>query len=243
MKTARLLPLLFATLAFTACFQMDYALVLEEDLSGTAGLDVTIDLEQLAVATASVQRTFSGEEGPPSAEEIAAAREELLSEMEGGVLEEENIEAEVAEDLPEGVELLGARQTTEGLRTSIDIDLRFDHISLLNEMDLAGDETGPADSRPFGSLEVVEEGNTIVIRQEPINPIEEAEKNAGMMGGMEGLVADMFKNLRIAFTLEAPFEIIEHNATSQSGNRLSWVYDYETLSEGTPAGVYVRYRR
>jgi hypothetical protein len=243
MKTARLLAFLFATLASTACFQMEYALVLQEDLSGTAGLDVTIDLEQMAVGMASVQRSFGGEEGPPSAEEIAAARENLLAEMEDGAFEEENIEAEVAEDLPAGVELLGAHQTTEGLRTSIDIDFRFDHISLLNEMDLAGDEAGPADSRPFGGLEVVEEGNTIVIRQDPINPIEEAKKSTGMMGGMEGLVADMFKNLRIAFTLEAPFEIVEHNATSQTGRVLSWIYDYETLTAGTPEGVYVRYRR
>ncbi len=243
MKPPRLLPLLFATLASTGCFQMEYALVLEEDLSGIAGLDVTIDLEQMAVAMASFQRGFSGDEGPPSAEEIATAREELLSQMEDGAFEEENMEAEVAANLPAGVELLGAHQATDGLRTSIDIDLRFDHVSLLNEMDLAGDEAGPADSRPFGGLEVVEEGNTIVIRQDPINPIEEAEKSAGMMGGMEGLVADMFRNLRIVFTLEAPFEIVEHNATSQAGDKLSWIYDYETLTAGTPQGIYVRYRR
>jgi hypothetical protein len=243
MKTTRFFSFLFAALISTACFQMEYALVLEEDLSGTAGLDVTIDLEQMAVAMASFQRGFAGEEGPPSDEEIAAAREELLGEMEDGALEEENIEAEVAEDLPEGVELLGAQQTTEGLRTSIAVDLRFDHVSLLNQMDLAGGEAGPTDSRPFGGLEVVEEGNTVVIRQDPINPVEEAEKNAGMMGGKEGLVADMFRNLRIAFTIEAPFEIVEHNATSQTGGVLSWVYDYESLSEGTPEGIYVRYRR
>lgn len=243
MKNARVLPLLFSLLGSTACFQMEYALVLEEDLSGTAGLDVTIDLEQMAVAMASVQRSFGGEEGPPSAEEIAAARDELLGQMEQGALDEENIEAQVARDLPEGVELLGATQATEGLRTSMAVDFHFDHVSLLNEMDLAGDEVGPTDSRPFGGLEVVEEGNTVVIRQDPINPIEEAEKNAEMMGGMDGLIADMFKNLRIAFTLEAPFEIVEHNATSQSGRVLSWVYDYEALTEGTPDGIYVRYRR
>ena len=225
MKTIRSISLVFALLGSTACFQMEYA------------------LEQVAVAMASVQRSFAGEEGPPTAEEIAAAREELLGQMEEGALEEEHIEAEVAEDLPEGVELLGASQATEGLRTSIDIDFRFEHLSLLNEMDLAAGEAAPTDSRPFGGLEVVEEGNTIVIRQDPINPIEEAEKNAGMMGGMEELVANMFKDLRIEFNLEAPFEIVEHNATSQAGRVLSWVYDYETLSEGTPEGIYVRYRR
>ena len=243
MKTLRLIPLLVAAVASTACFQLEYALILQEDLSGTAGLDVTIDLEQMAIVMATVQRSFAGEEGALSEEEIADAREELLSQMEDGALEEENIEAKIAEDLPEGVELIGAQQTTEGLRTSIDIDLRFDHVSLLNQMDLAGGEVGPADSRPFGDLEVIEEGNTIVIRQDAINPIEEAEKSAGMMGGMEGLVADMFKNLRIAFTLEAPFEIVEHNATSQAGSKLSWVYDYESLTAGTPEGIYVRYRK
>lgn len=241
MRTVRRLALAFAALASTACFQMEYAFVLQEDLSGTAGLDVTIDLELLAVGMASVQRGFAGEEGPPTDEEIEAAREELLAQMEDGALEEENIEAEVTENLPAGVELLGARQTTEGLRTTIDIDLGFEHLSLLNEMDLAGD--GITDSRPFGSLEVIEEGNTIVIRQDPINPIDEAEKNAGMMGSLEGVVADMFRNLRISFTLEAPFDIVEHNATSQVGGMLSWVYDFESLTKGTPEGMYVRYRR
>lgn len=243
MKTLRLIPLLLAAVASTACFQVEYALVLEEDLSGTAGLDVTIDLEQMAITMASVQRSFAGEEGAPSEEEIAAAHEELRAQIEDGALEEENIEAEIAEDLPAGVELIGARQITEGLRTSIAIDLRFDNVSLLNQMDLAGGEAGPADSRPFGNLEVTEEGNTIVIRQDPINPIEEAEKGAGMIGGMEGLIADMFENLRIAFTLEAPFEIVEHNATSQAGHKLSWVYDYESLTAGAPEGIYVRYRK
>lgn len=240
MKTARLIPFLFSVLVSTACFQMEYAIVLEEDLSGTAGLDFTVDLGQMAEAMATVQRTFSGEEGPPSEEEIAATREEVLAEMDE--FEEESIREEIASDLPEGVELLDATRTVDGLKTTIDLDLRFDHISLLNELDVAPDEGGPIDSHPFGDLEVVEEGNTIVLRHAPVNPVTEAKQSTEMMGDMGDLIGSMFENLRIAFTVEAPFDIEEHNATERDGNKLSWVYDFEALSEG-PSGIYVRYRR
>jgi hypothetical protein len=241
MKTARLIPILLTLLVSTACFQMEYAIVLEEDLSGTAGLDITVDLGQMAEAMATVQRSFSGEEGPPSEEDIAAAREELLSDMEE--FQEEDIREEIAGDLPEGIELLDAQQTVDGLRTSIDVDLRFDHISNLNQLDVAPDESGPIDSQPFGDLEVVEEGNTIVLRHAPVNPVKEAEQGSAMLGDMGELIGSMFEHMRVAFTVEAPFEIEEHNATQRDGNRLSWVYDFEALSGGTPEGIYVRYRK
>jgi hypothetical protein len=129
------------------------------------------------------------------------------------------------------------------LRTSINLDLRFDHISLLNQLDVAPDESGPVDSQPFGDLEVVEEGNTIVLRHAPVNPVEEAKQGTEMMGDMGDLIGSMFEHLRIAFTVEAPFEIEEHNATERDGNKLSWIYDFEALSEGSSEGIYVRYRR
>ncbi len=233
-----------AALASTGCFQVQYDLTLDSDLAGTVSMLVTVDLDRMAMTMATAQRAMTGQEGPPTEEEIEAARAELQKQMEEGVLEEENLVAELTDELPEGFELIDARQEHEGLRTSVAIDLAFDHVRRLSEMDVAPGETGGGDILPFGGFEVVEEGNTLVFRDtEPFNPMEEVEENAGGLLDSDEMIREMFSDLRIAFTLTAPFEVIEHNATSQEGSKLSWVYDYETLTAGTPEGIYVRYRK
>ena len=120
--------------------------------------------------------------------------------------------------------------------------LAFDDLRSLNDVDV-GPDGESSGAEPFGGLEVVDEGDTFVIRNEPMNPMEEIEEEAGLPDGMEGLVETMFSELSIAFTIVAPFEIVEHNATSQDGNRLRWVYDYEAMASGTDREIFVRYRR
>lgn len=245
--TRRRTPLAILALLIGAgtsgCFQMEYGLTLERDLSGEAEMAVTIDLEQLAVAMATLQRSMSGAEGPPTEEEIGAARAELMEEVDDGSFDEENLRGEIEPDLPEGVRLLDARSRQEGLRSSFDIRLGFDHLSRLDELDVGPDEAGGA-GEPFGGLELVDEGDTFIIRNEPVNPIHDAREGAGpMMEGVDELMETMFRDLRIAFTLDAPFEVVEHNATERTGTRLSWVYDYETMSAGAPQSIFVRYRK
>ncbi len=235
---------LAAALASTGCFQVEYDVTLDSDLAGTVSMLMTIDMDRMAVTMATAQRAMTGLEGPPTEEEIEAARAELRSQMEEGVLEEENLVGELTEELPEGFELIDTRQERDGLRTSVAIDLAFDHVRRLTEMHDAPGEPGGDDILPFGGFEVVEEGNTLVIRDsEPFNPMDEVEENAGGFLDDDEMIREMFSDLRIAFTLTAPFEIIEHNATSRDGSKLSWIYDYETLTAGTPEGIYVRYRK
>ncbi len=248
MKLVRPFAVLTATFAAalgsTGCFQVQYDLTLDSDLAGTVSMLMTIDMDRMAVTMATAQRAMTGQEGPPTEEEIEAARAELLRQMEEGVLEKENITEELTGELPEGFELIDARQEQDGLRTSVAIDLAFDHVRRLGEMDDAPGEPGGDDILPFGGFEVVEEGNTLVIRDtEPFNPMDEVEENAGGFLDDDEMIREMFSDLRIAFTLTAPFEVIEHNATSQDGSKLSWVYDYETLTAGAPEGIYVRYRK
>lgn len=240
------IPLAVLTLLLGAgvsgCFQMEYGLRLEEDLSGEAEMAVTIDLERMAVAMATLQRSMSGQEGPPTEEEIAAAREELLEEVDEGTFDDATVREEVEPDLPEGVRLLDVSSDQDGLRSSFDIRLGFDHLSRLSELDVGPDEAGDS-GEPFGGLELIDEGDTFIIRNEPVNPIRDAEEGAGMMEGAEGLIQSMFSEMRIAFTLDAPFEIVEHNATERAGSRLSWIYDFESMSAGAPQSIYVRYRK
>jgi len=234
---------LITIFGLTGCFQMDYVITLDDDLSGEAMLDVAIDLDDMAYVIASIQRGFAGDEGSPTDEEVAAAREELLEQVESGALAEENLRDEIEPDLPPGVTLLDASRSSDGLRTEIAIRLAFDHISSLDELDL-GPDTGPgADTEPFGRIEIIDEGDTFVLRTRPMNPVEQAREEEGMLGGSPSLVETMFGNLRIDFALDAPFEIVDHNATGRDGSRLTWTYDYEALSNGEDSGIFVRYRR
>lgn len=242
-RRIRSLAALFAVLTVPACFQIDYGLVLERDLSGRADLDVTVDLEGMAYGLARFQRGMQGMEGPPTPEEVEAARAELRSEMETGALREENLLEQVAADLPEGVEVIEARQRREGMRLAVELALRFDHVGRLQRMDVASDGGGGSDSRPFGGLQVVEEGSTLVLRNEPIDPLTRAEQNAGMITDGEGLIDAMFREMRITFSVRAPFEIVDHNATRREGDRLIWIYDYEAMKSGGPQQIYARYRR
>lgn len=242
-KLGRTLALVTALIVpSTACFQMEYAINLEEDLSGEADFDIAVDLDKMAYAMASAQKAFMGDGGSPTDEEVAQAREELLSQVDSGVLEEDNLRGEIEPELPPGVTLVSADQSRDGLRTEMSLRLAFDDIRSLNDVDV-GPDGGSSGAEPFGGLEIVDEGDTFVIRNEPMNPMEEIEEETGLPDGMKGLVQTMFNELSIAFTIAAPFEIVEHNATSQDGNRLRWVYDYESMASGVEHQIFVRYRR
>ena len=54
---------------------------------------------------------------------------------------------------------------------------------------------------------------------------------------------DLFKGLRVAFRITAPFEILEQNAHRKEGNTLIWEFDVKSLEKATPTGIRVRYRK
>lgn len=250
------------------CVDMEYGLTLERDLSGTATLDMEIDLERMAYVSAKMQRMFSGAEGEPTEEELEAARQELLAQAaEENAFGEEAVREEIADDLPEGIELVGVETERDGLRHHLRITLGFDHVERLKEMDVegggaAGEEgaegeaapgrepsagEGGAQPDPFGDLEVIDEGGTILITNAPLNPVAAARRQAqGGVPGMEGMIAQAFQGLRVAFSLHAPFQVVEHNATRVEGDRLWWEYDFASLAAGETGGpdhIMVRYRK
>lgn len=232
----------------TACVDIEYGLALERDLSGTATLDVDLDLERMAYVSAKMQRMFSGAEGEPTEEEIEAARQQLLEELEDQEdFTEEGIREEIEGDLPEGMELLAVEADDEGLERHVMIRFAFDHVDRLSEVDVGPGEQDAPGAEPFGDLKVVDEGETILITNAPMNPMTEAREQAqGSMPGMEGLIGQAFEGLRVAFSIEAPFEVEEHNATRVDGKTLWWEYDFPTLAamDGeTPDHILVRYRR
>ncbi|MDH3732256.1 MAG: hypothetical protein OEU54_01935 [Gemmatimonadota bacterium] len=234
---------LAAFTGLTGCFQMEYAVELEEDLSGEVAFDLMVDLDRMAYGVAAVQKSFMGDDGSPTDEEVEASRQELLDQVDSGVLEEDNLRAEIDPDLPPGVTLLETTQRRDGLRTEVSMRLAFDHLTSLNAVDFGADGGGGPDAEPFAGIELVDEGDTFVLRNEPMNPLEEVEDEAGGMDGMDGLIEMMFQDLSVAFVIAAPFEIVEHNASSREGDRLRWVYDYEALAAGLDNRIFVRYRK
>ncbi len=227
------------------CMQFEYGIVLERDLSGTANIDMTIDFDRIAYTMAALEKSFSGVEGAPTEEEIAAARQEMMEEMGEEEFDEAELRREIEEDLPEGMELLDAQQSWDDFKMNLKVDLGFENVTQLNQMSISTDEDEDipvSDQRPFGDLEIIDEGGTLLIRNEPINPLDETEDASQMMPGMEAMLDSALADLRIVFKITAPFDIVEHNATRRDGKTLYWIYEFESLKEGAE-GILVRYRK
>jgi len=89
---------------------------------------------------------------------------------------------------------------------------------------------------PFKGLEISETANTISIHTAPQNPAdkvkaETSEQAPKLDPDTEKLMNDAFKNMRIAWKITAPFEVVSSNATRKEGNTLIWEYDFEKLQK------------
>lgn len=258
---------LFRTLAVglvlltAGCFQIEQHVTLDRNLSGTADFLMAMDMETMVPMMAAMNRAFSGQGGAPTEQDMEMARQQLRQSIEQDLAQEGPPDLdEMREDLPEGVRLLDADISHEDLRTRTSFNFEFDDIRALTDMSLDEQEGemsegGDPMESPFGNLEVIEEDGTLVIRS--ASPLEEVseqqdemmEGTGGMMQGMDEAMKDMFRGMSVVFTLEAPFDVVEHNATRVEGDRLIWEYgadDFEAVMErGAPTdeGIFVRYRR
>src|ERR1051326_9555168 len=75
MRRARylLVAAIFAAFA-TGCFDIEESIDLKKDMSGTANLKLGVDMEPMITIMAMVQRGMEGKKGPPTKEEIEAAK-------------------------------------------------------------------------------------------------------------------------------------------------------------------------
>lgn len=231
------------------CMQFDYGITLEDDLSGTADVDLAIDLDRVAYMSAYIQNAFSGEGGEPSAEQIQEAREEILAEVdEDEDFSVESMRAEIEPDLPDGVVLLFANVDREELLTTVNMRFAFDHVDKLKEIRLDDDDEGddsgaPVDSEPFENLEIIEDGNEIIIRSEPINPMQEIDEMGEMPFVSDEMIDKLLQGFSVTFSITSPFKVEEHNATRKEGKTLVWEFNLETLKSGEATGIYARLKR
>lgn len=231
------------------CMQFDYGITLEDDLSGTADVDLAIDLDRVAYMSAYIQNAFGGEGGEPSAEQIKEAREEILAEVdEDEDFSVESMRAEIEPDLPDGVVLLYANVDRDELLTTVNMRFAFDHVDKLKEIRLDDDDDGegsgaPVDSEPFENLEIIEDGDEIIIRSEPINPMEEIDEMGEMPFVSDEMIEKLLQGFSVTFSITSPFKVEEHNATRKEGKTLVWEFNLETLKSGEATGIHARLKR
>jgi len=231
------------------CMQFDYGITLEDDLSGTADVDLAIDLDRVAYMSAYIQNAFGGEGGEPSAEQIQEAREEILAEVdEDEDFSVESMRAEIEPDLPDGVVLLYANVDRDELLTTVNMRFAFDHVDKLKEIRLDDDDDGegsgaPVDSEPFENLEIIEDGDEIIIRSEPINPMQEIDEMGEMPFVSDEMIEKLLQGFGVTFSITSPFTVEEHNATRKDGKTLVWEFNLETLKSGEATGIYARLKR
>lgn len=242
----------------SGCFDVEQTLTLERDLSGRAGFSMHVDMEPMVLFMVGMQREMAGQTGAPTQAEIDKVRTELLASSKkqtSGPPSKEEIEKQ----LPPGVKLLDSSFEDQGTKLGARFLFGFDNVSKLSEIKLSkkeGEEgrpgpatQNPADS-PFGALQVKNEGSTILVTSEAMNPVADQKEQAAEMElspEMKKQMEDAFKGVRVAFKIDAPFEVLEHNATRQEGRTLIWEYDMKSLEKMTPEqaaqGVRVRYKK
>jgi hypothetical protein len=254
MRTLAALLLLASAPFVTGCFDIEQTLTLERNLSGKAGFSMKVDMEPMVPFMAQMKRSMEGKEGPPTAAELAAGRKEMLASSKTtttGDFDKEKKEFE--KSLPRGVTLLDASVKDDGLRMAVSMTFGFDQVSKLSAIKMQkkdGNAAGPATpaDSPFDGLLVKDEGATILVTSKPQNPMAEAKEQAPSGDpAMEKQIMDLFKGLRVAFKITAPFAIVEHNAHRKEGNTLIWEFNLESFSKLTPEqlsqGIRVRYKK
>jgi hypothetical protein len=243
------------------CFDIEQTLNLEKDMSGKAGFTMKVDMEPMVVFMTRMQREMAGKTGEPTKAELDETRQQMMAskktETKGDF---EKDKAELQSKLPAGVKLLDSSFKEEGLKIAANFLFGFDNVSKLNQItfpkkEKEGEQSGPPGTEnpvesPFNDLQVVDEGKTILVTSPTQNPIAEQKEQAAEMNldpDAKKQMEEMFKGLRVAFKITAPFEVVEHNAHRKDGNTLVWEYDLKSLETMKPEqmaqGVRVRYKK
>lgn len=246
------------------CFDIEQSLTLEKDMSGKAGFTMKVDMEPMVVFMTRMQREMAGKTGEPTKAELDEARKEMLASKKTTTSTDfEKDRKELQSKLPKGVTLLDSSFKEDGLKVVGNFLFGFDNVSKLSEIQFPkkeeeGQQGGPPGANageipvesPFGGLQVVDDGKTVLITSPTENPVaDQKEQAAGMdlSPDAKKQMEEMFKGLRVAFKISAPFEVVEHNAHRKEGNTLVWEYDLKSLEKMKPEelakGVRVRYRK
>lgn len=259
MKKIAAIVLGLSGLLLAGCFDIEQTLTLEKNMSGKAGYAMKFDLKPMVSFMAGMKRAMEGKEGPPTKEEIAAVEQEMLASSKKQT--QMPTKEEIAKKLPKGITLLDSKVQEDGLKFGMNMLFGFDHVSKLKDIDLKSAEAQPQEAgpgpqgenpmdSPFGGLQFKDEGDTFLVTSPAQNPVADQKEQASQMEMSpeeKKQVEEMLGNLRVAFKITAPFQVVEHNAHRKEGNTLVWEYDLESFEKMKPEelaqGVRVRYKK
>lgn len=128
----------------------------------------------------------------------------------------------------------------EDLSNSFMIKYEFDSLSRIGSAALSkfGPKENPdSESKDKSLTEIIfeKEGDNILFKYNYLQDGKESEENEkdSLANEMNVKVADMFKDGKISFKIEFPFQVISSNADSTDGNTLIWNYSLsETIANG-----------
>jgi hypothetical protein len=253
------MTLLVPAFLLTGCFDIEQSLTLNKDLSGKAGFRMGIDFEPMVMIMLQMQRSMEGKKGAPTAEEIAKAKKEFLEQQKSKDEKPEIDRKALEANLPAGVTLVDETVKQDGMKVLTNIVFGFSDpskLSLINFPKKEGEQSNDKSviNKPFDGLEIKDEGKTILITSKPANPVSRVDEGVKKAGAgddnkeLDAMMKDAMKGLRVAVRIEAPFKVVESNATRKDGNALLWEYTLDSFEKMQKEGtkdlrVFVRYRK
>jgi hypothetical protein len=225
-----------AAAALAGCFDVEQSVSLRRDLSGRAGFNMTIDFEPMMLIMASMQHSMSGKPGDPTPAEIEEVRRSFLEKRKGEDpakqrQEQAEQKAKLEKSLPPGVRLVSSSVEDQGTKLVARFEFEYDDVRKLAQLKLP-EKSGQGQpgqnpfADPFASLKVVDEGPTLLVTMGGGDPAarlkQQAQKDPGSNPEMAKAFEGAFKNARLAFKLDSPFEVVETNATRRDGRTLYW---------------------
>src|SRR5262249_42932016 len=122
-------------LLLSGCFQIDNAITLKSDMSGTADFHLGIDMEPMVVIMAQVGRSMEGKTGPVPPEEIAKAKAEFKKSAKKNAAKvdagEKPKKEDVEKSLPPGVKLISFDAKEQDFGVDTYFKFGFDKLSHL----------------------------------------------------------------------------------------------------------------
>jgi hypothetical protein len=253
-------------LLLSGCFQIDNAIVLKNDLSGTADFHLGIDMEPMVVVMTQMGRAMEGKSGPVPPEEMAKAKEEFRKSAKKNAAKQDSgggdtpKKEDIEKGLPPGVKLLSFNAKEHDFGVDTYFKYSFEKLNQLVGVKMPSSKSEDPTKKsvvdtPFEGLEVIDKGSTITIRTKPQNPTEKVQEEAKEGGGpkidpdTEKLMKDAFSKMRVTYRITAPFKVVSSNATRTEGQTLIWEYDmakFEEMSKKKKlddTGIQVTYKR
>lgn len=230
------------------CIDVEESVSLRRDLSGTAALRVTVDREMQMKYVAFEHHVGYLTKGDLTPREIDMAWWQYLLAKQG---DKSDMREDLRKMLPPGVSLLAMTIAEQGRNPLVrDAELAFDDVRKLRRIALQDPpvetwfyglamQDPPVDvETPFYGLEVVDEGETVLVSHTDADPLSriaailsDIQERMNARRKVTGAspspaerqqVAAAIDSARLVFRLDSPFEVIETNATHRDGGILTW---------------------